>query len=212
MWWTCCGAVGFKNSVLHSTGGDLWGAQDFRWGCKRDKVHVPLSTFDQSTNEKKYLQSTHGVIQKEDAKGPQVDPPSFFEDLQWVGNEHEVSCTRIASISCVAQPLIPIILGIQLQYEFVKDLDVADGDRYVGNPGPISDRDHLRKIREEKLVLGDDEYIVEIVLEYNQRNIQSLTIVTSTERRYTFFQKWKLDNDEKSLKEMQSSDEVRHPS
>ena len=103
---------------------------------------------------------------------------------------------------------MPVILGIQLQYEVVTDLEVLNGDRYVGNPGPISDRDHLRKIREEKLIFENGEYIVELQMEYNDRNIQTLTVITSTGRSHTFFEQWKIDNDEKSLKEMQAGDDV----
>ena len=153
------------------------------------------------------MQCTFDTIEKQTAVGPQVEAPNFFEDNDWVGTGETVTCVRIAAMTVVSQPLLPVILGIQLHYEIVTDLDYIDGDRYVGNPGPISDRDHLRKIREEKLIFADDEYIVEIRFEYNDRNVQTLTVTTSKERVWTFFEQWKTDNDEKSIKEMQG-DEV----
>jgi len=209
VWWTCCGAVGFKNSVLHSSGGDLHGAQDFKWGCKKDKQHVPLSTFDIKTNHQKYLQCTYDAIEKQDAVGPTREAPLFFEDTQWIGTGEKVTCTRITAMTCVAQPLLPVILGIQLQYEIVTKSDFIDGDRFVGNPGPVSDRDHLRKIREERLVFEDGEYIIEIQMQYSDRFVQTLTVITSIGRQYTFFEQWKIDSDEKSLQEMQAGEDVR---
>ena len=208
VWWTCCGAVGFKNSLLHSVGGDLNGPQEWKWGCKRDREHVPLSTFDESTNPAKYEHCTIGSLTKHVVEGPQPEAAHSYDDSDWVGSAESVTCNRISAITCVAQPLMPVILGIQLQYEVVTDLEVIDGNRYVGNPGPISDRDHLRKIREEKLIFEDGEYIVELQMEYNDRNIQTLTVKTNTGRSHTFFEQWKIDNDEKSLKEMQAGEDV----
>ena len=209
VWWTCCGAVGFKNSLLHSSGGDLHGAQEFRWGCKKDQAHVPLVTFEKDTNPKKYLQCTYGPIVKVEAQGPNQEPPHFHEDAEWVGTGEKITCLRIVSMTCVAQPLVPIILGFQLQYEVVTDLEVFDGDRYVGNPGPISDRDHLRKIREEKLVFEEGEYIVKIEMEFGEKHIHLVTVITNTGRNHVFFDRWKLENDEKSLKDMQADNEAR---
>lgn len=212
VWWTCCGAIGFKNSLLHSSGGDLGGAQDFRWGCKKDQAHVPLVTFDKGADPKKYVHCTYGEIGKVEAQGPNQEPPLFHEDTEWVGTGETITCLRIAAMTCVAQPLLPVILGFQLQYEVATDLEVFDGDRNVGNPGPISDRDHLRKIREEKLVFENDEFINQILIECNEKHVQLLTVSTNTGRTHVFFEKWKLENDEKSLKDMQAEQEARtHP-
>jgi len=38
--WSCCGAVGFNNSSLHSKEAERNGAQEWRWGCKTG-FHVP---------------------------------------------------------------------------------------------------------------------------------------------------------------------------
>eukprot|EP00961_Rhodomonas_salina_P046820 628144-Rhodomonas_salina.2 len=46
VWWSCCGAIGFNNSLLHSEKGDIHGAQEWRWGCKKDTNHRPLSVMD----------------------------------------------------------------------------------------------------------------------------------------------------------------------
>ena len=106
------------------------------------------------------------------------------------------------------QPLLPVVLGIQLQWEVVENQEYHDGDRYVGNPGVVSNRDHLRKVREEKLTFAPDEYMVRLDVEYNERNIQTLTVVTSSGREHTFFDKWIIDNNEKTLRDMQSVEDV----
>jgi hypothetical protein len=207
VWWTCCGAVGFQNSLLHSSGVD---GPDFKWGCKIEPEHSPIITFDLNTKTEKYVHCTYGPITKQDCLGPQLElaaSQNFYEDTEWAGTGERVTCCRIASITCVAQPLLPIILGIHLQYESVADSEFIDGDRYVGNPGLVSDRDHLRKIQEEKLVFTDDEYMIGMEMVYDERNIQVLTVFTSTGRVHVFFERWKLDNNEKTLKEMQESTE-----
>ena len=78
----------------------------------------------------------------------------------------------------------------------------------MGNPGVVSNRDHLRKVREEKLTFAPDEYMVRLDVEYNERNIQTLTVVTSSGREHTFFDKWIIDNNEKTLRDMQSVEDV----
>ena len=102
VWWTCCGAVGFKNSMLHSEGGDLHGAQDWRWGCKRDTEHVALSTFDPNTDRRKYVHCTFQAIVEHEAVGPQPEPADLYTDKAWL-SPGRTSCNRIASITCVAQ-------------------------------------------------------------------------------------------------------------
>ena len=68
---------------------------------------------------------------KGSAKQEHMELQHFYEDAEWVGNGEKITCLRIVSMTCVAQPLVPIILGFQLQYEVVTDSEVFDGDRYV---------------------------------------------------------------------------------
>lgn len=59
VWWSCCGAVGFQNSILHSSGGDINApSSEWRWGCKKSPMHRPLQLFDYNTDPRKYINCT----------------------------------------------------------------------------------------------------------------------------------------------------------
>jgi hypothetical protein len=130
VWWSCCGAVGFKNSLFHSAKGDIHGAQEWRWGCKKDTRHRPLSLMDANVDPRKFAHCTLGPVKYGIRVG--IDDPSeirLYTDQDWVENDQEVTCLRITGITVIAQPLLPVILGIQLHYENVMDGELADGDR-----------------------------------------------------------------------------------
>ena len=91
----------------------MHGAQEFRWGCKKDQAHVPLVTFEKDTNPKKYLQCTYGPIVKVEAQGPNQEPPHFHEDAEWVGTGEKKEKKAFGSPTNITQKKICEYTGQQ---------------------------------------------------------------------------------------------------
>ena len=135
VWWSCCGAIGFKNSLLHSGKGDIHGAQEWKWGCKKETAHKPLSVMDAEVDPRKFAHCATGRVRWGTRVG--MEEPGdmkLLTDQDWVDDDQDVTCMRITAVTAIAQPLLPVILGIQLHFENVIDGEIADGDRRMVSP------------------------------------------------------------------------------
>eukprot|EP00960_Hanusia_phi_P038778 753595-Hanusia_phi.AAC.2 len=128
VWWSCCGAVGFENSLYHSAR-DLGSNASWRWGCRVEKQHSPLHLFDPSVDEKKYVHCTVGKPKYSELDGPDVECEFLYANVEWQRSDKQVECCRIVSMTVIGQPLLPCILGVQLRYEMVVDGEIVEGDR-----------------------------------------------------------------------------------
>ena len=114
VWWQCCGAVGFKNSALHSGAADRNGPQELRWGCRTDARHRPLRLFDLGTDGRKYAHCTVGEARLSERHGGETDHSHLASDLEWAGAGPEARCVRVVGVTAIGQPLLPTVLGLQV--------------------------------------------------------------------------------------------------
>jgi len=204
VWWSCCGAVGFQNSILHSAGGDINAPAEYRWGCKKSASHQPLELFDHRTDTRKYAQCTSGPVRSSKLVGVEAPMVDKMSDEVYMENTASVQCLRIASITVFGQPLMDVVLGIQLRFEDVIKGEIFDGPKRIGDPGPIKEGDHLRTLLSDTLELNPEEYITAMHGTVNDICYMDLSVVTNQGRVHKFFEDWKNETGEKSLRELYS--------
>ena len=78
-----------------------------------------------------------------------------------------------------------------------------------GKHGHIPETDNLRAIREETFFFEADESLVGEEGMHDDSTLTSLSIITSHDREYVFFEEWRKKNDQQTFRQMKGEKEVR---